>query len=137
MMPRHPLAAWRGRIERLEHPLRRDQDAEAALSPLSLRGGRKVARHSGLISTSLHQVRPALYRSADVGLEVGPRVRILLPPAESPRTIGSCPTLQVRRRYPDSFPLLHGHEFGHCAIEHGSIRKLGTSSKAMIIESRC
>jgi len=64
-------------------------------------------------------------------------VRIRFPPAESPRTIGSCPTLQVRRRYPDSFPLLHGHEFGHCAIEHGSIRKLGTSSKAMIIESRC
>ena len=55
----------------------------------------------------------------------------------SPRTIGSCPTLQVRRRFPDSFPLLHGHEFGHRAIEHGSIRKLGTSSKAMIIESRC
>jgi hypothetical protein len=62
-------------------------------------------------------------------------VRIRFPPAESPRTIGSCPTLQVRRRYPDSFPLLHGHEFGHCAVEHGSIRKLGTSSKAMIIES--
>jgi len=56
-------------------------------------------------------------------------VRIHLPPAESPRTIGSCPTLQVGRRYPDSFPLLHGHEFGHCAIEHGSIRKLGMSSK--------
>src|SRR6516164_9155817 len=66
-----------------------------------------------------------------------PEVRIHLPPAESPRTIGSCPTLQVRRRFPDSFPLLHGHEFGHRAIEHGSIRKLGTSSKAMIIESRC
>ena len=59
-------------------------------------------------------------------------VRIHSAPAESPRTIGSCPTLQVRRRYPESFPLLHGHEFGHCAIEHGSIRKLGTSSKAMI-----
>jgi hypothetical protein len=64
-------------------------------------------------------------------------VRIQSPPAESPRTIGSCPTLQVRRRYPDNFPLLHGHEFGHYAIENGSIRKLGTSSKAMIIESRC
>jgi len=67
----------------------------------------------------------------------GPGVRITFAPAESPRTIGSCPTLQVRRRYPDSFPLLHGHDFGHCAILHGSIRKLGTSSKAMIIESRC
>src|SRR6516164_10759505 len=54
-------------------------------------------------------------------------VRIHSAPAESPRTIGSCPTLQVRRRYPESFPLLHGHEFGHCAIEHGSIRKLGRS----------
>jgi len=33
------------------------------------------------------------------------QVRIQSPPAESPRTIGSCRTLQVRRRYPDSFPL--------------------------------
>src|SRR6516162_5893816 len=91
MMPRHPLAAWRGRIERLEHPLRRDQDAEAALSPLSLRGGRKVARHSGLISTSLHQVRPALYRSADVGLESGTESSNSPPSSEESSELGPGP----------------------------------------------
>src|SRR5258707_2065681 len=61
---------------------------EPARSPCALPHVRP-RRQSGLTGMSLSSVSPGLDRSAWVSTLGGPRVRIHLPPAESPRTTGS------------------------------------------------